>query len=140
VIYERWNKKSSISHFELVRIFTSEEYTISGNVIPKKWNIPSPESWGVSAFTLLTKDRAFEKLGQLKDMTAQTLSEEQTPKTDIILPETKTFTLKDILALNSSLTYSTVYVKVKEMVGKKLVVCGEEKNKRGKPSLLFKRI
>jgi len=141
-IFERKGEDDSVPHFELVKLYKSEEYQIAGNVIPKKWNYPSSESWGVSGFTLLTKDRAFAKLEELKNRREESIEEKQTSKnnrSNFILPATKKFTLKDILKLNT-LSYPSLVNKIKEMVeNSELEICGENKNQRGRPSKIYKK-
>ena len=72
-----------------------------------------------------------------KDTTEKETLKIDGPK-ELILPSMPTFTLKDILALNS-LTYPNLYIKIKELVkDNKLEICGESKNVRGRPSKIFR--
>ncbi len=142
-IFERKGENHSTPHFELVKIYKSEEYEMGGNKIGKKWNLPTSEQWGVSGFTLPTKDRALAKLDEIKNgkvEDAQAKIENNKAIHGLILPSSEKFSLKDIEKLNPSLTYPVLYLKVKDMIGKKLEICGEVKNLKGRPSKLFKLI
>lgn len=56
---------------------------------------------------------------------------------EIVIPTTETFTLKDILALNSSWTQPTLYLAVKNHKGIKTVGTQPNNGGRGKPAVLY---
>ncbi len=52
-IYQK-NKGKSFRIFELVKPAKQKEFVIGGNIVPKKWQYPSSESWGIRGFSCFT--------------------------------------------------------------------------------------
>lgn len=116
--------------YELVRFTKSEEFVIAGNVITKKWNYPTANSFGKHGFSCHCVAGCYKKHREVVKRES-----ERGQETVFELPQNKEFTVKD-LCKELGLPYSAVYSKVKE-VEDELKVVRVLKNKTGRDTKVY---
>ena len=131
--------------FEVVNISRHDGYEIAGVKMEPAEQYPSPEMWGTKGFTFTTffaaeikYDTLLGKNSDASDITADEViggdnvevpePEAETPSvntakvyTDIVYPSTETWTMNDILSLNTDYVQSTMYVHLQKQIGNNVV-------------------
>ena len=134
-IYSVYSPTSdSIIDYELVKFTKSEEYQISGNTIPKKWNYPSDGAFGRTGFSCASIEACKKKY----EMISKRITDRDKEEDEIDIPKNKEFTIK-ALSEELKLPYTKVYTKVREMESQ-LKIVREVKNKTGKPTKIYIRL
>lgn len=131
-IYSAFSPASNrIVDYELVRFIKSEEYTIAGNTVPKKWTYPTANSFGKHGFSCHSVEGCYRKH---KEILARA-EEKSEPDDEIQIPRNKEFTVKG-LAENLGLPYPKVYARVRE-IEPQLKVVRLIKNKTGRDTKVY---
>lgn len=121
-----------IIDYELVRFVKSEEYTIAGNTVPKKWTYPTANMFGKHGFSCHCVEGCYRKH---KEVLARA-EEKAEPEAEIEIPRNKEFTVKELVK-SLDLPYPKVYAKVRE-IESELTVVRLIKNKTGRDTKVYK--
>lgn len=138
-VYKK-SKEGCFDKFELVKFKKQEEWNFKGKIIPKKWKYPNNEDFGRIGFDCVSMERAVALYKEIKKNKEE--KEEKllnNPASEMKIPNVE-FTCSDLLKKNKNCTYSDVYIQLKKWLDEgQIKKCGERKNKKGKPSMLYVR-
>ena len=126
--------------YELVKLKRQESYVFNGKKIEDQWMYPNDNAFGRLGFDCISLEAAENRYKQILE-NGEKKEEDKKIKNEEVRVPTINFTVKDFMKANPKLNYSSAYSKIKELTSnKEVVVCGEKENKRGKPSLLYRKV
>jgi len=138
-IFKRTANKTGTIHYELIKPYKQEEFTIKGNTIKPKIKYPSTNQFGRLAFCCSSLENAEARYNQV----IQTKDEKEHKDEKKLFVPTKPFTIKDLQndKNNDKWSYSQITLKLKELLEqKKIKVTGEKLNKTGLASKIYSLI
>lgn len=122
-------------HYELIKPHKSEEYSIHGKTVPKKWDYPGDNAFGRRGFDCVSLDRAHVKHEEIVKSTVA-----ETTKIDrkINIPKAKTFTVKDIKKINHDWTTYEVRVKLNSLLDSGKIIWVNKDNYKKPEEKIYK--
>lgn len=140
-IYEKISNSTGNKHYEIIKPQKQEEYVFHGSVIPKKYSYPGTNSFGRIGYDCISVARCEELYKTwILPRENKNIEEYTNENGDLVYPDGK-FLKKDLKSLNKKLTISQISVRLKkDLQEAKIKIVGEKENKRGKNSIIYKKI
>ncbi len=86
------SKEGIVKGYEVFISSISKEWVVGGNVVPSKWSYPGDNSFGKTAWYCNSKERAFEKLQEIKNKKLDSQNRKDNP----VIKETKIIDLNRV--------------------------------------------